>query len=197
MDVRVGHKKSWAPKNWCFWTVVWRRLLRVPWIARRSNQSILKEINLECILEAPTLKLKFQYFGHLMWKADWCCERLKVGGEGDNKGWDGWMASPIRWTWIWASSGSWWWTRKPDVLQSMESQRLRLNWLSKNHYILLPKNWCNLAPLTWNFPSKNIGVGCHFLFQGIFPSQGSNPGLLHWRQILYHLSHQRSSSRFT
>ena len=56
---------------------------------------------------------------------------------------------------------------------------MRLNWLSKNHYILLPKNWCNLAPLTWNFPSKNIGVGCHFLFQGIFPSQGSNPYLLH------------------
>ena len=91
---------------WC-----WRRLLRVPWTARRSNQSILKEISPGCSLKGLMLKLKLQYFGHLMeelthWKRPRCWERLKAGGEGDNRGWDGWMASPTQWTWVWASSGS-------------------------------------------------------------------------------------------
>ena len=69
------------------------------------------------------LKLKLQYFGYLMgrtdsWKEFWCWEKLKAGGEGDDRGCDGWMASPTRWTWVWASSGSWWWTRKPGAWQS-------------------------------------------------------------------------------
>ena len=107
---------------WC-----WRRLLRVPWTARRSNQSILKEISPEYSLEELMLKLKLQYFGTWCkelthWKKPWCCERLKAEGEGDDRGWDGWMESPTRWTWVWASSGSWWWTGKPDVLQLMGSQ---------------------------------------------------------------------------
>ena len=109
---------------WC-----WRRLLRVRWTARRPNQSILKEISPEYSLEG--LMLKFQYFGHLMrrtdWKRPWCWERLKAGGEGDDRGWDGWMASPTRGTWFWVSSKSWWWTGKPDVLQSIESQRVGHN----------------------------------------------------------------------
>jgi len=113
----------------------WRRLLRVPWTARRSYQSILKEISPEYSLEGLMLKLKLQYFGHLMWRTNlfentliW--ERLKAGGEGDNRGWHGWMASPTWWTWVWAGSGSWWWTGKPGLLQSMGSQsQTRLsNW---------------------------------------------------------------------
>ena len=114
---------------WC-----WRRLLRVPWTARKSNQSILKEISPECSLEG--LMLKFQYFGHLMQRTDslerpWCWERLKAGGEGDDRGWDGWMASPTRWTWVWASSGRWWRTGKPGVLQSMGSQRVGHDWVTE------------------------------------------------------------------
>ena len=66
------------------------------------------------------------------WKRPWCWERLKAGGEGDDRGWDGWMASPTWWTWVWLNSGSWWWTGRPGVLQSMGSQRVRhtewLNW---------------------------------------------------------------------
>ena len=117
---------------WC-----WRRLLRVPWTARRSNQSILKEISPECSLEGLILKLKLQCFGHLkqrtFWKRPWCWKRLKAGGEGDDRGWDGWMESLTHWTWVWASSGSWWWPGKPGVLQSMESQNQSyttdwLNW---------------------------------------------------------------------
>ena len=72
----------------------------------------------------------------------WCCKRLKEGGEGDDRGWDGWMASPTRWRWVWPSSGGWWWTGKPGILQSIGSQRIRhnwteLNWLSLTHIILL------------------------------------------------------------
>ena len=132
----LDYKESWALKNWCFWTVVWRRFLRVPWTARRFNQSILKEISSERSLEGLMLKLKLQYFGHLMWRTDslkrpWCWERLRAGGEGDNREWDSWMTSPTRWTWVWASSGSWWWTEKPGVLQFMGSQRVGHDWVTE------------------------------------------------------------------
>ena len=135
--------ESWTIKKVECWRIDafglwhWRRLLRVPWTARRSNQSILKEISPEYSLEGLMLKLKLQYFGHLMQITDLfdsCWERLKVGGEGDNKGWDDWMSPPTQWTWVWASSGSWRWTGKPGVLQSMESQSVKhhsateLNW---------------------------------------------------------------------
>ena len=75
----LDYKESWVQKKWCFWTVVWRRLFRVPWTARRSNQSILKEISPECSLEGLKLKLKLQYFGHLMWTADSFEETLMLG----------------------------------------------------------------------------------------------------------------------
>ena len=119
---------------WC-----WRRLLRVPWTARRSNQSILKEIRPRCSLEGLMLKQKLQYFDHLMQRADslkrpWCWERLKVGEE-DNRGWDGWMASPTQWTWVWVNSGSWWWTGRPGMLWIMGSQRVGHDWETE-------LNWC-------------------------------------------------------
>ena len=113
----------------------WRRLLRVLWTAGISNQSILKEISPEYSLEGVMLKLKLQYFGHLMWRTDsswcgkdWCWERLKARGERDDRGWDGWMASPTWWTWVWASSRNWWWTEKLGMLQSTGSQSW--TWLS-------------------------------------------------------------------
>ena len=95
---------------WC-----WRRLLRIPWTARRSNQSIPEETSPGCSLEGLMLKLELQHFGHLMWRVDslekpWCWEGLGTGGEGDDRGWDGWMAPPTRWTWVWVNSRSWWWT---------------------------------------------------------------------------------------
>ena len=111
----------------------WRRLLRVPWTASRSNQSILKEINPGCSLEGLMLKLKLQYLGHLMQRGDslektWCWERLRAGAEEDDRGWDGWMASLTRWIWVWVNSGSWWWTGRPGVLRFMGSQsRTRLS----------------------------------------------------------------------
>ena len=71
------------------------------------------------------------------WKRPWCWERLKAGGEGDDKGWDGWMASPTQWTWVWVNSGSWWWTGRPGVLQSMGSQRVGHNWATEQQQWLL------------------------------------------------------------
>ena len=106
----VKKGESWRTDGFELWC--WRRLLRVPWTASRSNQSILKEISPGIFLEGMMLKLKLQYFGHLMRRVDsleksWCWEGLKEGGKGDDRGWDGWMASPTRWTWVWGSSGSW------------------------------------------------------------------------------------------
>ena len=126
-------KKAEYQRNGAFELWWWRRFLRILWIARRSNQSILKEISPEYSLEG--LMLKLQYFGHLMWRTDserpWCWERLKAGGEGDDRGWDGWMASLTWWTWIWASSGRWWWTGNLGVLQSLGWQRVKHNWITE------------------------------------------------------------------
>ena len=128
---KAEHRRIDAFELWC-----WRRLLRVPWTARRSNQSILKEISPEYSLGELILKLKLQYFCHLMRRTDSlekprCWGRLKSGGEGDDRRWDGRMASPTRWTWVWASSGSWWWTGKPCMLQSMGSQRVGHEWVTE------------------------------------------------------------------
>ena len=101
----LDYKESWAPKNWCFWTVVLEKTLESPLDCRRSNQSILKEISPEYSLEGLMLKLKLQNFGHLMRRTDsfektLMLERLRAGGAGDDRGWDGWMASLTQWTWV-------------------------------------------------------------------------------------------------
>ena len=115
---------------WC-----WRRLLRVPWTARRSNLSILKEMSPEYSLEGMMPKWNSSILATWCgepthWKRPWCWERLKVGGEGDDREWewDGWMASLSQWTWVWISSRSWWWTVKPGMLQTMGSQRVGHDW---------------------------------------------------------------------
>ena len=119
---------------WC-----WKRHFRVPWTARRSNQPILKEISPECWKDwcwswsSNTLATWCEELTHL--KRPWCWETLKAGGEGDDRGWDGWMASPTQWTWVWINSGSWWWTRMPGVLQSMGLQRVRRDWVTGLNWI--------------------------------------------------------------
>ena len=125
---KAEHRRTDAFKLWC-----WRRLLRVPWTARRSNQSILNEVSPEYSLEG--LKLKLQYLAiwckeltHL--KRPWCWERLRAG-EGDDREWDGWMALPTQWTWVWVNSGNWWWIGRPGLLQSMGSQRVGHDWATE------------------------------------------------------------------
>ena len=114
----------------------WRRLLRVPWTARRANQSILKEISPGIHWKdwwwswnSNTLATWCEVLTH--WKRPWCWERLRAEGEGHSRGWDSWMALPTQWRWVWVNSGGWWWTVRPGVLQLMGSQRVRHNWVTK------------------------------------------------------------------
>ena len=139
---KAEHWRIDAFELWC-----WRRLLRVPWTSRRSNQSILKDISPGCSLEGLMLRLRLQYFGHLMWRT---CSFEKTlvlgkieGGEGDDRGRGGWMTSPTQWTWVWVSSGSWWWTGRPGVLQSMGSQRVRNDWATE-------LNWTESRTYPWH-----------------------------------------------
>ena len=132
----LDYKERWAPKNFTFELWCWRRLLRVPWTARRSNQSILKEIGPQYHWKdwcwswnSNTLPTWYVELTHL--KRPWCRERLKVGGEGDSRGWDGWMASPSQWTWVWINSRSWSWTGRPGKLQSMGSQKVEYDWVTE------------------------------------------------------------------
>ena len=116
---------------WC-----WRRLLRVPWTARRSTQSILKEISPEYSLEGLILNWHSNPLATWCeelthWKRPWRWEGLKAGGEGDDRGWDSWMASLTRWTWAWVGSRCWWWTGKPGIPQSMGSQRAGHDWATE------------------------------------------------------------------
>ena len=122
---------------WC-----WRRLLRVPWTARRSNKSILKEISPGCSWKdwcsswnSNTLATWCEELTHL--RRLWCWERLKAGGEADDRGWDGWMASLTQWTWVCVDSGSLWWTGRPGVLRFMGSQRVRHDWATELRMIII------------------------------------------------------------
>ena len=115
----------------------WRRPLRVPWTVRRSSQSMsLRKSNLNIHWKdwcwswsSNTLAIWCEKPTHL--KRRWCWERLKAGGDGDDRGWDGWMASLTRWTWVWANSGRWWRTGKPGVLQSTGLQRVGYDWMTE------------------------------------------------------------------
>ena len=131
---KAERRKIDAFELWC-----WRRLLRVPWTARRSNQSILKVISPGCSLEGMMLKLKLQYFGHLMWRVDSLEKTLVLGGIGSRSrrgGWDGWMASLTQWTWVWVNSGSWWWTGRLVCCSSRGCKQSDttewLNWTEPN-----------------------------------------------------------------
>ena len=125
---KAEHWRIDAFELWC-----WRRLLRVPWTAGRSNQSILKEISPGVHWKewcwswnASTLATSCEEL--TCWKRPWCWEELGAGGEGDDRGWDGWMASPSWWTWVWVNSMSLWWTGRPGMLRFMGSQRVRHDW---------------------------------------------------------------------
>ena len=136
----LDHKESWA-LNWCFWTVVLEKTLESPLdckeinpINPKRNQPWLFTGRTDA--EAPILWLPDVYeLTH--WKIPWCWEKLKAGRKGDDRGWDGWKVSPTQRAWVWANSGSWWWTEKPGLLQSMGSQRVGYNWVTE-------LNWTDL-----------------------------------------------------
>ena len=140
---KAEHQRIDAFEMWC-----WRRLLRVPWTARRFNQSILNEISPEYSLEGLMLKQNSNTFATwheelTYWKRPWCQKKLKVGGEGDDRGWDGWMASPTQWTWVWVNFGSWWRTGRPALLQSKGLYRVGHVWATE-------LNWAEIHVYLWN-----------------------------------------------
>ena len=138
-------EESWAPKNWCFWTVVLEKTLESPLDCKviqpvhpKGNQSWIVIEKADAEAETPILWPPDEKNGLNGKDSDAGIERLKAGGERDDRGWDGWMALPLWWTWVWVSSTSWWWTEKTGVRQSMELQRVRhdrawteLNWYFK------------------------------------------------------------------
>ena len=163
---------------WC-----WRRLLGVPWTARRSNQSIIKEISTEYSLEELMLKLKLQFFCRLMltyWKRPWCWERLKAGGEGDDRGWDVWMASLTQWTRVWVNSGSWRWNREPwhaAVHGVTKSWTLLSDWTELNWLCNWIAFWIHINP--FYFPLVNFLLTSFakfsFLYMNFYSSCLGNP----------------------
>ena len=153
-------EEGWVPKNW---TVVLEKTLESPWTARRSSQSILKEISPGISLEGMMLKLNSSTLATsceelIHWKKLWCWEGLGAGGEGDARGWDGWMASLTQWPWVWVNSGSWWWTGRPGVLRFMGSQRVGHDWATELNWTELNNEQC--------WASFHVFIGHLYVFFG-------------------------------
>ena len=142
-------EESWARKNWCFWTVVLEKTLESPSDCKeikpvnpKGNQSWIFIGRTDGEAETPnTLAIWCKELTH--WERPWCWERLKAGGEGENRGWGGWMASPTWWTWVGASFRSWWWTGKTGVLQSMGSQKVGHDWATKLNWTVVLRKMNN------------------------------------------------------
>ena len=166
----LDYKESWRPKSWCFRTVVLEKTLESPLHCKeiqpvhpKGNQSWMFIGRIDVEAETPILWLPDDELNHL--KRPWCWERLKVGGEGGNRGWDGWMASPTQWTWVWVNSCSWWWTGKRGVLQFMgckESNMTEwLNWTELN--LSYQSNYYSLRRI---FVVSIMLNSCHYIAQG-------------------------------
>ena len=129
----LDYKESWAVKNWCLWTVMLEKTLESPLDCKEIQPVNPKGTQYWIVIRMTDIEAEMSILwspdnNWLIWKWPWCWERLKVWGEGDDRGWDGWMAPRTQWTWVWASSGSWWWSDRPGRLQSMGMQSQ--TWLS-------------------------------------------------------------------
>ena len=132
----LEYKESWAPKNWCFWTVVLEKTLGSPLDCKeiqpvhpKGDQSWVFFGRNDAKAETPVLQPLYAELTY--WKRLWCWEGLGAGGEGDDRGWGGWMASPTQWMWVWVNSRNWWWTGRPGMLQFMGSQRVGHDWVTE------------------------------------------------------------------
>ena len=137
----LDNKESWAPKNWCFWTVMLEKTLESPLdckeiqpVQTKGDQSWVFIGGTDVEAETSTLATWSKELTHL--KRPWCWERLKAGGEGDHRRWDGWMASPSQWTLVWVNSGSWRWTGRPGIVHGFAKSQTQLsNWTELNSIV--------------------------------------------------------------
>ena len=132
-------EESWVLKNWCFWTVVLEKTLESLGLQGDPTSPFWKRSALGvhwkdwCWAETPVLWPP-DAKSWLIGKTSWFWEGLGTGGDGDDREWDGWMALPIRWAWVWVNSGSWWWTGRPSMLWFMGSQRVdTTEWLNRTN----------------------------------------------------------------
>jgi len=145
-------EEGWVPKNWCFWTVVLEKALESPLDCKEIQPVHSKGDQSFESWNSNPLATWCEELSH--WKRLWCWEGLGAGGEGDNRGWDGWMASPTLRTWVWVNSGSWWWTGRPGVLQFMGLQRVGRDWVTE-------LNWTELRFVIAFLPrSKHLLISC-------------------------------------
>ena len=155
----LDYKESSAPKNCCFWTVVLGKTLESPLDCKeiqpvhpKGDQSWVFIGRTDAEAETP-IHWPLDAETHL--KRPCCWERLRAGREGDDRRWDGWMASPTQWKWVWVNSGSWWWAGRPGVLWFMGSQRVRQDWATE-------LNWTEYLNYTsWNYKSLTVFI-CRF-----------------------------------
>jgi len=133
-------EESLVLKNWCFWTVVLEKTLESPLDCKEIQPVHSKGDQSWVFFGRNTLAISWEE--SIYWKRLWCLEGLGAGGEGEDIGWDGWMASLTRWTWAWVNSGSWWWIGRPGVLQFMGSQRVGHDWVTEMNWTEL--NWIHI-----------------------------------------------------
>ena len=132
-------EESWVLNNWCFWTVVLEKTLESP-LDCKEIQPVHPKGDQSWVfigrtdVEAETNTLATSYEELTLWKIPWCWEGLGTGGEGDERGWDGWMASPTQWTWVWVDSRSWWWIGRPGLLRFMGSQGVGHDWATEMNW---------------------------------------------------------------
>ena len=139
----LDYKESWVLKTWCFWIVVLEKTLESP-LHCKEIQPVPTDFLRKSVLNIHWKDWCWSWNSNTLatwcklihWKRPWCWARLKAGGEGDDREWDGWMALPTRWTWVWVDSRSWWWAGRPGVLQSMQSQRVG-HWATELNWTLL------------------------------------------------------------
>ena len=160
---------SWVPKNWCFWTVVLETLespldcKEIQPVHPKGNHSWIFIERTDAEAETPILWL-LEVKNWLVGKSPWCWERLKAGGEGDDRIWDDWVASPTQWLWVWVNSGSWWWTGRPGVMQSMGSKGLGHDWATELnggffHGSEVEESACNAGDLGLILGQEDPGEG--------------------------------------
>ena len=151
----LDHIENWALKNWCFWTVVLEKTLESP-LDCKEIQPVNPKGNQPWIIHWKDWC--WSWSSNLLatwckkpthWKRPWCWERLRAGGEGEDRGWDGWMASPTQWTWVWAKSERQWRTERSGVLQSMRSQRIRHDLVAKQQWVRVALRTLDLLAIVW------------------------------------------------